>query len=519
VDKESQKIAISPDASREKEDAIERDLRGLRQWRLRTEGAIESSGHILREWDTARDESLYCGAMESILGIYPHEMAGTFETWANLIHPDDRPGYRREIQRVLTEGGPFQIEYRAKRRNGQYTQLLERGYFISQMQGASPVLSSMITDVSEIREIESRLRQAQRVEAFSQLTGGVAHDFNNMLSVVIGYTQILLEDAGSDGENSAFLAEIEKAALRASSLTNQLLAFTKPATVRRGTVQPNDILNDVAKMLRRLLGEQIALELDPGENIWAVQADRAQIEQALINLAAAARESMPSGGTLVISTSNKAVQKALLLGHESLSAGSYVLIRMMLESESGRAMSKAFEKKRGVASAVSTVEKNEGVLAVLPADDGKIQIDLYLPSATEPSAPAKKTALRTTAKTARILLVEDDSALRQFAKTVLARLGHTVIEAVDGENALEILTDKSVPNPDLVITDIVMPRLGGIELAKRIAKFHPEIPILLATGYPDQQAVAESTAPQFELLRKPFAVGELISKVGSLLEA
>jgi CheY-like chemotaxis protein len=192
---------------------------------------------------------------------------------------------------------------------------------------------------------------------------------------------------------------------------------------------------------------------------------------------------------------------------------------MMLESESGRAMSKAFEKKRGVASAVSTVEKNEGVLAVLPADDGKIQIDLYLPSATEPSAPAKKTALRTTAKTARILLVEDDSALRQFAKTVLARLGHTVIEAVDGENALEILTDKSVPNPDLVITDIVMPRLGGIELAKRISKMHPGIPILLATGYPDQQAVAESTAPQFELLRKPFAVGELISKVGSLLEA
>jgi len=517
VEKPTPNRATTPEALREKEDAVERDLRGLRQWRLRAEGAIESSGHILREWDTARDESLYCGAMESILGIYPHEMSGTFETWAALIHPDDRPGYRREIQRVLTEGGPFQVEYRTKRRNGQYIQLLERGYFISQLQGTTPVLSSMITDVTELRELESRLRQAQRVEAFSQLTGGVAHDFNNMLSVVIGYAQILLEDTGQGDERHTFLSEIEKAALRASSLTNQLLAFSKPATVRRAAVQTNDVLNDVAKMLRRLLGEQIALELEAGTGIWSVQADRAQIEQALINLAAAARESMPNGGRLHISTSNETVEEARTVGHEPLSPGSYVLVRMLLEPESGRAGSKAFEKKRGVAAAVATVEKNEGVLAVLPAEDGKILIELYLPSAAGNSAPRKPGKKSRAAKSSRILLVEDDSAVRQFAKTVLARLGHTIIEAADGEEALEILASNPKPPPDLVITDIAMPRLGGIDLAKRVAKSHPGTPVLLATGYPEQEAIAASAAPQFELLRKPFAVGELISKVGTLL--
>lgn len=520
MEKPPTKREKNPEALREKEDAVERDLRGLRQWRLRTEGAIESSGLILREWDTARDESVYCGAMESILGIYPHEMSGTFETWANLIHPDDRPGYRREIQRVLTEGGPFQIEYRAKRRNGQFTLLLERGYFISQMQGATPVLSSMITDVSELRELESRLRQAQRVEAFSQLTGGVAHDFNNMLSVVVGYTQILLEDIPAEDDRRAFLAEIEKAAMRASSLTNQLLAFTKPATVRRASVQANDVLNEVSKMLRRLLGEQISLELKNGERIWPIQADRAQIEQVLINLAAASRESMPLGGSLTLSTSNESVPEARTVGHEQLPPGRYVRIRMLLEPESGRAASKAFEKKRGVSAAADTIEKNDGVLAILPAEEGKITIDLYLPSSAESEKPKlKKPAPSTVSKSAKILLVEDDTAMRQFAKIVLSRLGHEVIEAADGEFALELLTGEKPLRPDLIITDIVMPRLGGIELAKKVSKLLPETPVLLATGYPEQEAVANSTAPQFELLRKPFAVGDLISKVGSLLDS
>jgi PAS fold. len=171
---------------------------------LRATAAIEAAGQILREWDTASDESLYSGAVEMILGIYPHELDGRFETWVSLIHPDDRMAYRREIQRVLTEGVPFEIEYRSRKRSGQYTLLLERGYFTSLNEEASPVLSSMISDVSELRELEKRVRNAQRVEAFSQLTGGVAHDFNNMLSVVIGYTQILQEELKESDETKTF---------------------------------------------------------------------------------------------------------------------------------------------------------------------------------------------------------------------------------------------------------------------------------------------------------------------------
>jgi PAS domain S-box-containing protein len=215
---------------------LQAELRDLRQRKLRMEGAMRSAMQILREWDTAADETIYSGSMEWILGIFPHEIAGQFEIWMLLIHPDDRLAYRKEIERVLAEGGPFEAEYRARKKSGQYTILLERGYFVAPAEGSSPVLCSVITDVSELREMESRLAQSQRAEAFSKLTGGVAHDFNNMLSVVIGYAQILMDEISETSELVTFVQEIEKAALRASSLTNQLLAFSKPAAIRRGSL-------------------------------------------------------------------------------------------------------------------------------------------------------------------------------------------------------------------------------------------------------------------------------------------
>ena len=141
----------------EKLAALDAELRSLRQSRLRMEGAVEASGLILREWDTTADEALYCGAAESILGIFPHELLGSFEKWVMLIHPDDRAEYRKEIQRVIAEGGPFEIEYRIRKRGDKHTLLLERGYFINPSQGAHPVLSSTISDVTQLRDLESRV--------------------------------------------------------------------------------------------------------------------------------------------------------------------------------------------------------------------------------------------------------------------------------------------------------------------------------------------------------------------------
>ena len=496
--------------------ALDTELRSLRQSRLRMEGAVEASGLILREWDTTADEALYCGAAETILGIFPHELLGSFEKWVMLIHPDDRSEYRKEIQRVLAEGGPFEIEYRIRKRGDKFTLLLERGYFINPSQGAHPVLSSMISDVSELRELETRVRKSQRVEAFSQLTGGVAHDFNNMLSVVIGYAQILMEEAPENAEQLGFLQEIEKAALRASSLTNQLLAFSKPPATRKGMLQLKELLNELVKMLDRLLGEGITLKIEPAHRVWAVQADRSQIEQVFINLAVACREAMPDGGEVLINLANETYGKATNFGEHVLPTGSYVRVSVSLLPQSDKFQPRNLDKNRSVVTARSVIEQNEGLLFINAGKQAPTRINIYFPSAVETTLPeAPEATPRRTDKAAEILLVEDDSSMRQFAKTVLARLGHKIHEASNGEEALELLEKNRDFAPDLLIADMVMPRLGGLELANVVSKKLPGAAVLLVSGYPDQQMIAQRSRHSF--LKKPFAVGELISRVGTLL--
>ena len=500
----------------EKIAALDSEMRSLRQSRLRVEGAVEASGLILREWDTSTDEAVYCGAAETILGIFPHELLGSFEKWVLLIHVDDRAEYRKEIQRVLKEGGPFEIEYRIRKRGDKQTLLLERGYFVSPSQGAHPVLSSMISDVSRLRDLESRVRKSQRVEAFSQLTGGVAHDFNNMLSVVIGYAQILMEESSDNREQIGFLQEIEKAALRASSLTNQLLAFSKPPATRKSSLQLGDLLQELVKMLDRLLGENISLKIEPAKGLWSVQADRSQIEQLFINLTVACREAMPGGGEVLISSTNESHGEAKYFGEYALPAGSYVRVSLSLETAPGFPHPRNLEVNRSVSTARSVIEQNEGLLFVNYVQD-HARIHIYFPSATEAIAAVPPESVpRKATKSASILLVEDDSSLRQFTKTVLCRLGHQVLEAADGEEALAILEKDASVVPDLLIADMVMPRMGGLELAKVVSKKRPDAAVLLISGYPEQQLIAHKSG--HNLLKKPFAVGELISRVGALIE-
>ena len=515
VKKSDTELGVKDSSNADKISALDAELRSLRQSRLRVEGTVEATGLILREWDTSADEALYCGAAESILGIFPHELMGSFEKWVLLIHADDRAEYRKEILRVLTEGGPFEIEYRIRKRGDKHTLLLERGYFIDPSQGAQPVLSSMISDVSHLRDLESRVRKSQRVEAFSQLTGGVAHDFNNMLSVVIGYAQILMEESEDHEERLGFLGEIEKAAMRASSLTNQLLAFSKPPATRKGSLQLGELLHELVKMLDRLLGEKIVLKVDAAKGLWAVQADRSQIEQVFINLAVACREVMAEGGEVLISPTNEAHSEARHFGDHFLPTGSYVRISLDLIPGSTKSPIRNLEKNRSVSAARTVIEQNEGLLFV-QTGPGQAHIDIYFPSIAEGIAPTPHDAMpKRASKAARILLVEDDSSLRQFTKTVLARLGHHVYEAVDGEEALKLLEQDSNLMPDLLIADMVMPRLGGLELAKVISKKRPNASILLVSGFPDQQGIASQSGYAF--LKKPFAVGELITRVGSLL--
>jgi CheY-like chemotaxis protein len=514
----SHPVSKSGDTLRGPLSHMESALRELRMWKLRAEGVMSASDQILREWHTSDDDSIYSGAMELILGILPHELPGRFETWMSLIHPDDHVAYRTQIEAVLLSGGSFEIEYRARKSNGKYTLLLERGYFITPEQGGGAVLSSVITDVSDLREMESRLRQTQRVEAFGQLVGGVAHDFNNMLSVIIGYSQIMMEETDASEENHTFLSEIEKAAARASSLTNQLLAFNKPPDTKRGRLPINELLLDISKMLKRLLGEQIELEIIPEATLWTLEADRSQIEQSFINLAVGARGTMPNGGKITITAKNVTLREAKTIHDQKIPPGDHVHVCLIQTPRLFRTSAELALANSSVKSAQTVIEQNGGRLVVTESNDDEICFGLYFPSAQEtPLAPASKNTIRT-AKQATILLVEDDTAMRRFTRTVLKRLGHIVITAPDGEEALALLEKSRPLEPNLLLTDMVMPRLGGLELAQKLFEKFPKMPILLMSGYPEQHSIASNSDLEFSFLRKPFATGELISKVGCLLQ-
>ena len=497
---------------------MESALRELRMWKLRAEGVMSASDQILREWHTSDDDSIYSGAMELILGILPHELPGRFETWMSLIHPDDHPAYRSQIEAVLLSGGSFEIEYRARKNNGKYTLLLERGYFVTPEQGGGAVLSSVITDVSELREMESRLRQTQRAEAFGQLVGGVAHDFNNMLSVIIGYSQIMMEETDTSEENHIFLSEIEKAAARASSLTNQLLAFNKPPDTKRGRLTINELLLDISKMLKRLLGEQIELEIIPELTLWPLEADRSQIEQSFINLAVGARGTMPNGGKVTITAKNVTLREAKTIHDQKIPPGDHVHVCLIQTPRLSIASAEQALANSSIKNAKMVIEQNDGHLVVSQSKDNEICFGVYFPSAqATPLTPAFINTIKT-AKQSTILLVEDDTAMRRFIRTVLKRLGHIVISAPDGEEALALLEKSRPLEPNLLLTDMVMPRLGGLDLAQKLSEQFPKMPILLMSGYPEQHAIALKSGLEFSFLRKPFATGELISKVGCLLQ-
>jgi CheY-like chemotaxis protein len=352
------------------------------------------------------------------------------------------------------------------------------------------------------------------VEAFSKLTGGVAHDFNNMLSVIIGYSQIMQEDFESDDENRLFLSEIEKAAIRASSLTNQLLAFSKPPEIKRSILQVNDVLVEISKMLRRLLGDQIELVVEPSAILPMVQVDRSQIEQAFINLAVGARGTMGNGGKILISTKSFTLRKALLRDGRSLTPGTYAHICFTQFPNTPEASS----SNTGSGTALSVIEQNDGRLFMRQMKTGDSRIDIYFPAYQESLAPDAPPSTKKQQRKSVVLLVEDDSAMRRFARTVLQRIGHTVLSACNGEEALKVLDENPKVKPDLLLSDMVMPRMGGLALAEKITKKFPNISILLVSGDPEQQPIAHQSPFDFSFLRKPFATGDLISKVGSLLQ-
>ncbi len=389
--------------------------------------------------------------------------------------------------------------------------------------------TGIVRDITARKKMEEQLRQAQKMEAIGQLAGGIAHDFNNLLTVINGLSALLLEDVPD--ANRVEIEAIHAAGVRAAELTSQLLALSRKAVLQPRVVQLNEVIIENERLLRRMIGEDIEISASLAPNLPMVEVDPAQIGQVILNLAINARDAMPLGGRLVIETRAKELGTGDLLLDPDLSAGQYVRLSVtdsgsgMPAAVSNRVFEPFFTTKPvgegtglGLAVVHGIIKQSGGTIRVYSEENQGTVFTIYLPAVNVPNASPDipgPTQLSVNSNST-ILLAEDEDGVQLVAKLILERKGYTVLTAADGLEALAIL--EAMPGVDLVITDVVMPRMDGRQLAEAVHRLRPELPVLFISGYPNDVIIRRGILDAgIEFLQKPFTPANLCARVAALL--
>jgi signal transduction histidine kinase/response regulator RpfG family c-di-GMP phosphodiesterase len=382
--------------------------------------------------------------------------------------------------------------------------------------------------------LEEQLRQSQKVEAIGRLAGGVAHDFNNILTAILGYGELMLMKMKPDDPLRGNTEEIRKAAERAAALTRQLLAFSRKQILEPKVLNLNEVVNELSKMLSRMIDEDIELTIHGAKDLGRVRVDPGQIEQVIINMAVNARDAMPKGGKLTIETGDVVLDESYAAEHADVAPGNYVTISI---SDTGTGMdaevrSRLFEpffttKEKGkgtglgLATCYGIVKQSGGHISVYSEPGCGTTFRIYLPQIQEPSsAKAKRGGSNDLPRgTETVLLVEDEPALRKLAALVLQGLGYSVMEASNGREALQVAETLNGRGVDLLLTDVVMPKMGGKELADHIHAAHPDTRILFSSGYTEDAIVHHGVLDDgIAFLHKPYTTDVLARKVREVLD-
>lgn len=457
------------------------------------------------------------------------------ELLAGVVRWDDRtPAEYREKDQIAVEqlqktgiAQPFEKEM--LRKDGTRVPLL---IGIAMLEASEGSIIAYTVDLSARRLLEEQFRQAQKIEAIGQLAGGVAHDFNNLLTVILGYADLLASKLPSDSRLQEEIGEILEAGQRAATLTRQLLAFSRKQVLEPVVLRLNDLAENLEKMLRRVIGEDVELvtRLDLSEG--NVRADPGQLEQVIMNLAINARDAMPHGGKLTIETADVELDGAYAERHAVVPPGRYVMLALSdtgigMDAKTQERIFEPFfttkEKGKGTGLGLSTVYgivKQSGGYIWVYSEPGKgTTFKVYLPRVEEIAAEGapRSAASFPAVGTETVLVVEDEPAIRSLSKRILEELGYRVLEAGSGKDALERVRREKGPI-HLLLTDLVMPDMGGTELASRLQELHPDIRVLFMSGYTDDGVVRNGLLGEGRaFLQKPFAPQTLARKVREVL--
>ncbi|MCH7620365.1 MAG: response regulator [Chloroflexi bacterium] len=395
----------------------------------------------------------------------------------------------------------------------------------------------LLAETRERQQLQEQLQQSQKMEAIGQLAGGVAHDLNNMLTPIMGYAQMEMAKLPSGDSSSNSLEQIHKAAERAADLTRQLLAFSRRQVVEPKVIDLNDLIIDLDQMLRRLLGQDIELVTLPSGNLDLVEADPGQIEQVIMNLAINARDAMPNGGKLTIETANITLDEPDALQRSEASSGPHVMLSV---TDTGRGMTKEVQSRifepffttkeegkgtgLGLATCFGIAKQSGGHIEVQSELGQGTTFKLYIPS-TESAIEVREesseseTLSVSLGGTETVLLAEDEPLVRKLVAEVLRDQGYQVMEAATGQEALEIFQSQEPGSIQMLFTDVVMPQMGGIELAQRVMDIQPNTKVLFASGY-TQEPLFLTVDPSQEIrfIQKPFLPDALALKVREVLD-
>jgi PAS domain S-box-containing protein len=471
----------------------------------------------------------------SILGFAPKEWLAEPMNWLNHIHPEDREIALAAEKRFIETQEMFQAEYRMFARDGRVLWFRDEGVML---QGAAddrrPLMQGVLYDITEHKRLEEQLHHSQKLEAVGQLAGGVAHDFNNLLMVIQAHNERLRGRLAAGDAAHKDAEEIERAVTRATALTQQLLTFSRRQVLQLRAIELNGILSEVTKMLHRLIPVSIELKISLKASPDRIKADPGQVEQVLMNLAVNARDAMPHGGQLVIETKNVELHEAQAGEQSRIPRGKYVVLTV---SDSGTGMSgevlgRIFEpffttKKPGKGTGLGLaivygVIKQTGGWITTRSEPGRgTTFDIYFPPAAEQDSgresgakPGKSTTTASAARgTETILLVEDQDGIRDLVGEFLRKSGYSVLIAADGNEALQLAEEHKGPI-DLLLSDVVMPNLGGRELARRLTEPRPQMKVLFMSGYPDHGTPSsEVVDDSASVLQKPFLLETLARKI------
>lgn len=479
-------------------------------------------------------------SVKAIFGYEEAELLGT--NLLDRIHPEDRPHCIATIASVCTEAGKSELlEVRAQHRNEEWLNIeaVVTNLISDPHVGGVVINSRNVTERRKaeqaLEESEEELRQARKMDAIGKLAGGVAHDFNNLLAVIIGYVDLLAARKNQlDARALQQLEEIRKAADRAASLTRQLLAFSRKQVLQPKILNLNTVVVDVEKMLRRLIGEHIELSTSLCPELGQVKADPGQIEQVLVNLAVNARDALPEGGQIRIETANVYLDAECKTKYRSLESGPHVMIAV---TDTGHGMtpeiqSQIFEpffttkeKGKGTGLGLSTVygivKQSGGGIWVYSEVGRGTTFKVYLPRVDKvaETVTADQLQMLPAPGAGTILLVEDEDSLRSMAREVLTTNGYEVIQARHGTEALMIASEHQ-GDIELLVTDVIMPCMGGRELAEQLSVLRPDTKVLYISGYTDDSIVHYGVLTEENFfLQKPFTPIGLLHKVHEVLSA